>query len=77
MVYCILTYISNWDRKTLTSLHLLCLVERRDIWSLRDLQKKHIPWLYHMRQKLLDSTVKLYPELERDQLKLYVHCKAC
>jgi hypothetical protein len=28
-----------------------------------------------MRQKLLESTVKLYPELETDQLKLYLHCK--
>ena len=56
------------------SLHLLGLVERRDIWSLRDLQKSHITWLNHMRQKLLDATIRLYPELEKDQLKLYVHC---
>ncbi|KAF2143744.1 uncharacterized protein K452DRAFT_247121 [Aplosporella prunicola CBS 121167] len=63
----------NWDRKTMTSLHLLGLVERRDIWSVRDLQKKHITWLQHMREKLLEATVKLYPELEKDQLKLYIH----
>jgi m7GpppX diphosphatase len=65
----------NWDRKTISSLHLLGLVERRDIWSVRDLKKKHITWVKHMREKLLDATVKLYPELENDQLKLYVHCK--
>ncbi|KAK7538257.1 HIT-like domain-containing protein [Phyllosticta citribraziliensis] len=63
----------NWDRKTMTSLHLLGLVERRDIWSVRDLQKRHVTWLKHMREKLLEATVKLYPELEKDQLKLYVH----
>lgn len=63
----------NWDRKTMTSLHLLGIVERRDIWSVRDLQRKHITWVKHMREKLLDATVKLYPELEKDQLKLYVH----
>ncbi|KAL1645161.1 hypothetical protein SLS58_003866 [Diplodia intermedia] len=63
----------NWDRKTMASLHLLGLVERRDIWSVRDLRKTHITWLKHMRAKLLDATVKLYPELERDQLKLYIH----
>ncbi|KAI9723991.1 MAG: hypothetical protein M1812_000709 [Candelaria pacifica] len=63
----------NWDRKTMSSLRLLGLVERRDIWSLRDLKKQHIVWLKHMREKLLDATVKLYPELEKDQLKLYVH----
>ena len=33
----------NWDRKTITSLHLLGIVERRDLWSVRDLTKKHIP----------------------------------
>ena len=64
----------NWDRKTLTSLHLLALVERRDIWSLRDLKKSHVPWLKHMRDKILDATVGLY-NIEKDQLKLYVHCK--
>jgi m7GpppX diphosphatase len=65
----------NWDKKTLTSLRVLCIVERRDIWSVRDLTKGHVQWLKHMREKLLDATVKLYPEVERDQLKLYVHCK--
>ena len=64
----------NWDRKTITSLHLLGLVERRDIWSLRDLKKSHAPWLKHMREKMLDATVGLYKEVEKDQLKLYVHC---
>lgn len=64
----------NWDRKTITSLHLLGLVERRDIWSLRDLKKSHAPWLKHMREKILDATVGLYKDVERDQLKLYVHC---
>ncbi|KAF2492010.1 scavenger mRNA decapping enzyme [Lophium mytilinum] len=63
----------NWDRKTISSLHLLGLVERREIWSVRDLKKKHITWVKHMREKLLDAAVKLYPELEKDQLKLYVH----
>ncbi|KAJ5214869.1 hypothetical protein N7468_010548 [Penicillium chermesinum] len=63
----------NWDRKTLSSLHLLALVHRRDIWSLRDLRKKHVPWLKYLRQRVLESTVSLYPDLEMDELKLYVH----
>ncbi|KAI9801788.1 MAG: hypothetical protein M1825_003160 [Sarcosagium campestre] len=67
----------NWDRITLTSLHLLAIVERRDIWSLRDLKKRHIPWLQHMREKLLDATPNLYPGIEKDQLKLYIHCACC
>ncbi|KAF2129517.1 scavenger mRNA decapping enzyme [Dothidotthia symphoricarpi CBS 119687] len=63
----------NWDRKTMGSLHLLGIVERRDIWSVRDLRKGMVSWVEHMREKMLDTTVKLYPEIERDQLKLYVH----
>lgn len=63
----------NWDRKTMDALHLLALVERRDLWSLRDLRKKHVGWLRRMREHLLDATVATYPMIERDQLKLYVH----
>ncbi|KAH6672743.1 HIT-like domain-containing protein [Plectosphaerella plurivora] len=63
----------NWDRSTIDALHLLALVERRDIWSLRDLRKRHIPWLEHMRDKLVAATTQKYPSLEADQLKLYVH----
>lgn len=64
----------NWDRRTLTSLRLLALPERRDIWSVRDLKKVHIEWLRHMRDKILMATVKLYEGVESDMLKLYFHC---
>ncbi|KAI9736398.1 MAG: hypothetical protein M1818_006131 [Claussenomyces sp. TS43310] len=63
----------NWDRRTMESLHLLAIVERRDIWSLRDLRKRHVIWLKDMRSRLVHATVQTYPELEEDQLKLYVH----
>ncbi|KAK2746066.1 hypothetical protein FQN57_003406 [Myotisia sp. PD_48] len=63
----------NWDRKTIGTLRLLTLVERRDIWSLRDLKKRHVPWLKDMRDKILDGVVQVYPGLDRDQLKLYAH----
>ncbi|CAG5163302.1 uncharacterized protein ALTATR162_LOCUS6404 [Alternaria atra] len=63
----------NWDRKTMGSLHLLGLVERRDIWSVRDLKQNMAEWVKHMREKMIEATVKLYPEIERDELKLYVH----
>ena len=70
----LLTPDLNWDKKTITSLHLLALVERRDIWSLRDLKKAHVGWLKTMRGKVIEATVKLYEGIERDELKLYVHC---
>ena len=69
----------NWDRETVGGLHLLALVERRDLWSLRDLKKRHVPWLRHMREKILMATVGIYKDrgVEADMLKLYVHCKSC
>lgn len=65
----------NWDRTTIEALHLLAIVERRDIWSLRDLRRSHVPWLRHMRARLLDATTGAYPDgkVEADQVKLYVH----
>ena len=63
----------HWDRKTIDALHLLAIVERRDLWSLRDLKKKHLPWLRHMRAKLIDATVNTYPQIEEYQLKLFCH----
>jgi len=63
----------NWDRRTAEALHLLALVERRDLWSLRDLRRAHVPWLRRMRAKLVDATVAVYPSIAADQLKLYVH----
>lgn len=66
----------NWDRKTMGSLHLLGIVERRDIWSVRDLKRANVEWLKHMREKMMEATVGLYPDIDRDELKLYVHCKS-
>ena len=64
----------NWDRKTIANLRLLGLVERRDIWSLRDLKKEHIGWLRRVREKIIDAVARLYEGVEKDMLKLYVHC---
>ena len=64
----------NWDRKTIGGLHLLALVERRDLWSVRDLKKKDVTWLRHLRQTLAKTTEELYPGVESDMLKFYVHC---
>ncbi|KAI9679319.1 MAG: hypothetical protein M1817_005339 [Caeruleum heppii] len=63
----------NWDRTTLSTLHLLALPLRRDLFSLRDLTKAHLPWLRHMRSRILDAVTGLYPSLERDEVLLYFH----
>ncbi|KAF2020069.1 scavenger mRNA decapping enzyme [Aaosphaeria arxii CBS 175.79] len=65
----------NWDRKTMESLHLLGLVDRRDLWSVRDLKKGDGEWVRHVRERLVEKTVELYggQGVERDMLKMYVH----
>lgn len=64
----------NWDRKTVQGMHLLALVQRRDIWSLRDLKKKHIPWLKAVRDQVVTAATKVFPgEVEADEVKCYVH----
>lgn len=51
----------NWDRKTLSSLHLLALPLRRDLLSLRDLRREHVPFLKRMRDEIVEQVGKLYP----------------
>lgn len=63
----------NWDRKTVSSLHLLALPIRRDIWSVRDLRKRDVSWLRHLHSTLTDTVAKLYPDVDGDELKFYVH----
>ncbi|KAI1623413.1 HIT-like domain-containing protein [Exophiala viscosa] len=64
----------NWDRKTVQGMHLLALVQRRDIWSLRDLRKKHIPWLKAVRDQVVSAATKVFPrEIDADEVKCYVH----
>ena len=67
----------NWDRKTVASLRILGLVERRDLLSLRDLRKKDIPWLKAMMNRMLDAVEKTYGDqgVDRDCLKVYMHCE--
>ena len=65
----------NWDRKSVQGMHLLALVQRRDIWSLRDLKKSHVPWLKQMRDRIVDAATGVFPagEVEPDELKCYIH----
>ena len=63
----------NWDRKSVGGLHLLAIVERRDIWSVRDLTRKDVPWLRKLRLTLAGTVSKLYDGVEDDMLKFYIH----
>ncbi|KAI5306986.1 hypothetical protein KEM56_005905 [Ascosphaera pollenicola] len=64
---------SQWDRKTLGTLHLLVLTERRDLMSIRDLTKNDLPWLKLMYDNLIREVTRVYPALSKDEIQLYFH----
>jgi len=57
----------NWDRRTVKSLHLLAIVERRDLWSLRGLKKKHVPWLKQMQAEIVKAAADVGTKLAWQQ----------
>ncbi|TKX21538.1 m7GpppX diphosphatase [Elsinoe australis] len=66
----------NWDRKTVSALHLLALPERRDKWSVRDLGKGDVAWLEEMVGRLEAAVGELYggeKGVESDMIKFYLH----
>lgn len=58
----------------MASMYTMALVQRRDISSLRDLKKKHVPWLKALQKQIVEGICQKYPEIEEDQIKLYIHC---
>lgn len=47
----------KWDRTDTQNLYLLALVRRRDILSMRDLRKEHLPLLKNILNKGKVSTL--------------------
>ncbi|KIV93640.1 hypothetical protein PV10_04838 [Exophiala mesophila] len=64
----------NWDRKTVTGMHLLALPQRRDLHSLRSLKKSHVPWLKTMHAHITEAATKVFPgQVDQDEIKCYIH----
>lgn len=78
----------NWDRRSVKGLHLLALVERRDLWSLRSLRKRDIQWLKRLREEAVRAAAgearrllrlderdgeEVEADVDEDQFKCYVH----
>ncbi|KTW27326.1 hypothetical protein T552_02310 [Pneumocystis carinii B80] len=63
----------KWDQKTVSTLYYVAIVHRRDISSLRDLKKEHIPLLLAIKQAALDVIPKKFQEISQDQLKFFIH----
>ncbi|KAK9237572.1 HIT-like domain-containing protein [Lipomyces kononenkoae] len=63
----------KWDRTTMDSIYLVAIVHRRDIASIRDLNKSQIPWLKSIYSELIQATTQAYPAISATQLRIYVH----
>lgn len=62
----------KWDRVNLENLYLCCIVNRKDISSLRDLNGSHIDWLRKVQLKVKSVAFEVYG-IAPDQLKVFVH----
>ncbi|KAI5805131.1 HIT-like domain-containing protein [Geopyxis carbonaria] len=71
--FILLPDLSKWDRRTMASMYTMAIINRRDVTSIRDLKKKDVPWLRRMQKKILEGLCQKFPEIEEDQIKLYIH----
>ncbi|KAF7768343.1 hypothetical protein Agabi119p4_7586 [Agaricus bisporus var. burnettii] len=62
----------KWDRKTVSSLYLVAIVQDRSIRSLRDLTKKHLGLLQSIRHDA-EQVVHRKWGLGKGSLRMYVH----
>ncbi|RUS29561.1 HIT-like domain-containing protein [Jimgerdemannia flammicorona] len=63
---------SKWDCKTLDTLYLQVLVLRRDIRSLRDLTRSHLPLLRNVRDRVCAVVPAKYG-VQADELRIFIH----
>lgn len=66
------------DESNLAGFYLLILVRRRDLWSVRDLTKEHLPLLKNIRKSISNSVSSKYKypngeEISYDHLRVYFH----
>lgn len=62
----------KWDRTNMDGLYLTCIVNRKDIASVRDLTGADVPWLEDLKAFIVMATKAKYL-VEPDQLRVFVH----
>jgi Scavenger mRNA decapping enzyme C-term binding len=64
---------SKWaDRNNLKDLYLLCIVGRRDLYSLRDLSSIHLPLLRYLKAEIREA-LKSHFNLDWSDVKVFIH----
>jgi len=54
-------------------MYLMAVAHRRDIRSIRDLKPTHVGFLEHLHKRIMEGVPAKYPNVNADQLKIYVH----
>lgn len=62
----------KWDLTTVSSLYLVAIVHTKDIKSLRDLRKQHIPMLKAIRREGAKVSKEKWGA-GKDALKMFIH----
>lgn len=62
----------KWDRKTVNSLYLVAIAHSKDVKSLRDLTKQHIPMLEAIREEAYRVVEKNWG-IGPGGLRFYIH----
>ncbi|KAB5590122.1 Scavenger mRNA-decapping enzyme DcpS [Ceratobasidium theobromae] len=62
----------KWDGKTMSTFYIQAIVHPRDIYSLRDIRKRHLPMLRNIRKQAIKVSQEKYG-LTAGQLRLFVH----
>lgn len=63
----------KWDGMNLDALYLCCIVNRKDILSVRDLDGSHLEFLTRLQSQLRTITCEHYPGIDKDELRIFIH----
>ncbi|KAJ3343456.1 hypothetical protein HDU93_008115 [Gonapodya sp. JEL0774] len=64
---------SKWDRQNTNMLYFTVILRRRDVKSLRDLTREHVPLLKHIRQTVMRVVPERYPSVKPEFINMFVH----
>lgn len=62
----------KWDGITVECMYVTAIIMNRDIKSIRDLRKKHLPLLENIRSKCYEAIKEKY-NINADQIRAYFH----
>lgn len=62
----------KWNEQTLDELHIMNIVTRFDLKSIRDLTLKHLSWLKNLEKDIIETVSEKY-NLKQNELCLYLH----